>query len=195
MGPRPEGYEVNHIDANKWNPRLDNLEYCTPRENMAHASRMGRLKKGIDNPGGKLSDEQVRRAVEQVISGRSRASVAREVGLSFQHMSDICLGTKRREATAGFVFPLKTAKPVNPLIGKPKTPEHRRKLALAHIGLRPSLETRLKMSNSQKGRKMSPEAIAKTAASHRGRKRSEATRQKLREAWTKRKATAVGMLT
>ena len=39
VGPAPEGMQVNHIDCDKLNPRLDNLEYVTAKENHDQARR------------------------------------------------------------------------------------------------------------------------------------------------------------
>ena len=37
VGPRPEGLVINHIDGDKLNNRLDNLEYCTQLANERHS--------------------------------------------------------------------------------------------------------------------------------------------------------------
>lgn len=41
LGPRPEGLDVNHKNANKTDNRLANLEYVTRTKNHEHAVRMG----------------------------------------------------------------------------------------------------------------------------------------------------------
>lgn len=96
IGPCPDGKEVNHRDTDKRNNEETNLEYCTHIENMEHASVNGLVCFGERNKSTKVDMERVQWIRREVASGRSRRSVAREVGLSFQHVGDIVSGKKRR---------------------------------------------------------------------------------------------------
>lgn len=43
VGPRPEGYEINHINEDKRNNSVENLEYSTHRDNINHGTRNERM--------------------------------------------------------------------------------------------------------------------------------------------------------
>lgn len=48
LGPCPEGKEVNHIDGDKLNNKISNLEYVSHSENMKHAIKTGLYKPGVN---------------------------------------------------------------------------------------------------------------------------------------------------
>lgn len=53
--------QVNHKDGNKQNNHKDNLEWCTPSENILHAFKHGlSSQKGEKNAGSKLLDNDIR---------------------------------------------------------------------------------------------------------------------------------------
>lgn len=66
LGKCPNNYEVNHIDGNKKNNNVNNLEYVTRSENLLHAYKIGLRKgpkanprRGEDHPFAKLKEEDV----------------------------------------------------------------------------------------------------------------------------------------
>ena len=58
--PNPKNLpEVNHLDTNKLNNSVDNLEWCTRKENQQHASRAGRLCHGTEKYNSVLTEADV----------------------------------------------------------------------------------------------------------------------------------------
>lgn len=42
--PNPNNYpEINHLDSNRANNRVDNLEWCTHEQNIRHAAKQGKM--------------------------------------------------------------------------------------------------------------------------------------------------------
>ena len=100
IGKKPNGYHVNHKDSNKWNNRLDNLEYVTPSDNMLHAFKNGIIKplRGEENGHSKLKATQIieiRMLYGENIGGRygrgnmTFRELAKRFNVSFGHIRDI----------------------------------------------------------------------------------------------------------
>ena len=76
--------QVNHIDGDKTNDSLSNLEWCTQSENMKHAYRTG-LKshaKGTDSLLSALTEEQLK-FVRENYKSRDRNYGARALGRKY----------------------------------------------------------------------------------------------------------------
>lgn len=99
--PNPEDKSyVNHLDGNKTNNRVDNLEWATPSENIQHAYDNGlRLPiRGENNSQCKLTEEDIVWIKTHVIKGDKDfgcKAIAKRFGVTEPHISSIVNGKKR----------------------------------------------------------------------------------------------------
>jgi hypothetical protein len=93
VGPRPESFQTNHIDGNKTNNVLENLEWVTRRENILHAFTMGLIGAGEKSHLSKLTEAQVLEIRAMDAQGVRRHDLALLFGVQYVTIYDI---VKRR---------------------------------------------------------------------------------------------------
>ena len=88
---------VNHIDGDKLNNVLENLEWATPSENQRHALRMGlaKPKRGDANKQTKVSDADIRRIREMRKAGAKLQPLADMFGISMSQVGRIVRNERR----------------------------------------------------------------------------------------------------
>jgi len=93
VGPRPEGYQINHKDGIKTNNRVDNLEYVTPSENRLHSYAIGlESQRGEDNNGSKLTEENVHEVRRRLRRGETQTAIADSFNISIGAIHGIANG-------------------------------------------------------------------------------------------------------
>lgn len=96
VGPRPPDMYVLHRNGDPMDPRLTNLRYGTPSENMEDARRHGRTNAGRKNYAAKLTDERVS-AARVLANEVSHSRLARAFEVSVQSLQK-CVGAGPRLA-------------------------------------------------------------------------------------------------
>ena len=83
--------QVNHIDGNKSNNNLNNLEWCTRSENLLHAFAIGleQKPKGEKNSRHKLTEQDVKNICQRLINKETLTSIAKDYGVSKGCISSI----------------------------------------------------------------------------------------------------------
>ena len=84
IGERPHGYWINHIDGDKTNNSVCNLEYCTPSENRIHALNNGlcKVNSGENHHFAKLSREDVLIIRDRLAKGDLPSQIASDYGVT-----------------------------------------------------------------------------------------------------------------
>lgn len=83
---------VNHIDCNRSNNRVDNLEWLTRGLNNKHTASLGRMSKGILRPQHKLSEEDVVLIKDMICSGLGNKKIGPMFGVSHTAIKHIRTG-------------------------------------------------------------------------------------------------------
>ena len=83
--------QVNHIDGNKLNNHINNLEWATCSENVKHAFNIGlKTQRGENNNSSKLTETQVLEIIDLLLSKKySGAEIDRMYGLCKDYANSI----------------------------------------------------------------------------------------------------------
>jgi len=93
VGPRPQNHDINHINGNKLDNRLCNLEYVTKSENQKHSFRLGlQDNRGEKHSQARLDDEKVRHIRSLISEGVRLTEIAAMFGVSQGQISHIKSG-------------------------------------------------------------------------------------------------------
>lgn len=105
IGEIPEKMTVNHIDGNKLNNNIKNLEIVSFTENIHHAVRTGLMSSGEDNYNSKYTNEQIHGVCKLLESAKhSISEISKLTGVSKNRISQIFAREKWKKISKDYDF-------------------------------------------------------------------------------------------
>lgn len=92
LGPRPERADVNHKNGIKIDNRVENLEYCSRKENQRHAVKIGIQKVGSARHNSRFTEAEVLQMRQMAHGGQLYATIARRFDVNPRMVRKICIG-------------------------------------------------------------------------------------------------------
>lgn len=106
--PNPDNLPcVNHIDGNKQNNRVTNLEWVTYSENSLHSYKhnLQKAKKGSDNPNAVLTEDVVKTICEMLSQGYRNIDISKKLNVPGHFIKQIRARKTWNHISDRYVFP------------------------------------------------------------------------------------------